>query len=73
MTPGWMEYRYQVFEGWDQGIANENFPKHSGGAIVLDGIGYVDNFMAEKTGRISRVLRLDGHPHTGLSHLIGPI
>ena len=48
MTPGWLEYRYQVFEGWDQGIANENFPKHTGGAIVLDGIGYVDKFMAEK-------------------------
>jgi len=48
MTPGWMEYRHQVFEGWDKGIANENFPKHTGGAIVLDGIGYVDKYMAEK-------------------------
>jgi len=48
MTPGWPEYRYQVFEGWGKGIANENFPKHSGGAIVLDGIGYMDKFMAEK-------------------------
>ena len=48
MTPGWVEYRYKVFEGWDKGIANENFPKHSGGAIVLDGIGYMDKFMAEK-------------------------
>ena len=48
MTPGWIEYRHQVFEGWDKGIANENFPKHTGGAIVLDTIGYVDNYMAEK-------------------------
>jgi len=48
MTPGWIEYRHQVFEGWDKGIANENFPKHTGGAIVLDGIGYIDKFMAEK-------------------------
>ena len=48
MTPGWVEYRHQVFEGWDKGIANENFPKHTGGAIVLDGIGYMDNYMAEK-------------------------
>ena len=48
MTPGWIEYRHQVFEGWDQGIANENFPKHTGGAIVLDGIGYVDRYMAER-------------------------
>lgn len=48
MTPGWIEYRRQVFEGWDKGLANENFPKHTGGAIVLDGIGYVDKYMAEK-------------------------
>ena len=48
MTPGWIEYRHQVFEGWDKGIANENFPKHTGGAIVLDTIGYIDKYMAEK-------------------------
>lgn len=30
----------------DQGLANENFPKHTGEAIVLDGIGYMDAFMA---------------------------
>ena len=49
MTPGWVKFRHQVFKGWDQGIANENFPKHTGGAIVLDGIGYMDQYMAEKT------------------------
>ncbi|PQP33608.1 hypothetical protein C6A37_12050, partial [Desulfobacteraceae bacterium SEEP-SAG9] len=27
MTPGWVKYRAQVFKGWDQGLANENFPK----------------------------------------------
>jgi hypothetical protein len=48
MTPGWVKYRKQVFKGWDKGIANENFPKHSGGAIVLDGVGYLDQYMAEK-------------------------
>ena len=48
MTPGWVKFRHQVFKGWDQGIANENFPKHTGGAIVLDGIGYMDQYMAEK-------------------------
>jgi len=48
MTPGWIKFRHQVFKGWDQGLANENFPKHTGGAIVLDGIGYVDQYMAEK-------------------------
>lgn len=47
MTPGWVKFRKQVFKGWDKGIANENFPRHSGGAIVLDGIGYLDQYMAE--------------------------
>jgi hypothetical protein len=48
MTPGWVQYRRQVFKGWDKGIANENFPRHTGGAIVLDGIGYLDTYMAEQ-------------------------
>jgi hypothetical protein len=48
MTPGWVKFRKQVFKGWDQGLANENFPKHTGGAIVLDGLGYLDQYMAEK-------------------------
>lgn len=48
MTPGWIKFRHQVFKGWDQGLANENFPRHTGGAIVLDGIGYVDRYMEEK-------------------------
>ncbi|MBI9083403.1 MAG: DUF1638 domain-containing protein [Desulfobacterales bacterium] len=47
MTPGWVKFRKQVFKGWDKGLANENFPRHSGGAIVLDGIGYLDAYMAE--------------------------
>jgi hypothetical protein len=48
MTPGWIQFRHQVFKGWDRGLANENFPRHTGGAVVLDGIGYVDRYMAEK-------------------------
>jgi len=48
MTPGWVKFRKQVFKGWDKGLANENFPRHTGGAIVLDGIGYLDQYMAEK-------------------------
>jgi hypothetical protein len=47
MTPGWVKYRTQVFKGWDKGIANENFPRHTGGAIILDGIGYLDHYMEE--------------------------
>jgi len=48
MTPGWVKFRSQVFKGWDKGVANENFPRHTGGAIVLDGIGYLDQYMEEK-------------------------
>ena len=47
MTPGWIKFRHQVFKGWDKGLANENFPRHTGGAIVLDGIGYVERYMEE--------------------------
>ena len=48
MTPGWIKFRHHVFKGWDRGLANENFPRHTGGAVVLDGIGYMDAYMAEK-------------------------
>ncbi|MFW6081423.1 MAG: DUF1638 domain-containing protein [Desulfosalsimonas sp.] len=47
MTPGWIKFRHQVYKGWDNGLANENFPKHTGGAMVLDGIGFMDQYMAE--------------------------
>jgi hypothetical protein len=47
MTPGWIKFRHKVFKGWDKGLANENFPRHSGGAVVLDGTGYLDTYMAE--------------------------
>jgi len=47
MTPGWIKFRHQVFKGWDKGLANENFPRHTGGAIVLDGIGYFEQYTAE--------------------------
>ena len=47
MTPGWIKFRHYVFKDWDKGLANENFPRHTGGAIVLDGIGYVDRYMVD--------------------------
>lgn len=47
MTPGWVKFRHNVFKGWDKGLANENFPRHTGGAVVLDGIGYMDAYMNE--------------------------
>jgi hypothetical protein len=40
LTPGWMKFRHHVYQGWDKGLANENFPKHSGGAVMLDAVGF---------------------------------
>ena len=48
MTPGWVKFRREVFKGWDKALANENFPRHTGGAVILDGIGYMDQHMAEQ-------------------------
>ncbi|MBN2076417.1 MAG: DUF1638 domain-containing protein, partial [Dehalococcoidales bacterium] len=45
LTPGWMKYRQYVYQDWDKGLANENFPKHTGGAIMLDGVGYYDDVL----------------------------
>lgn len=47
MTPGWVRFRHMVFKGWDKGIANENFPRHTGGVIVLDTLGFLDRYMEE--------------------------
>jgi hypothetical protein len=44
LTPGWLKFRRYVFQDWDKGLANENFPKHTGGAIMLDGIGFWDEY-----------------------------
>jgi len=45
LTPGWMKYRQNVYQGWDKGLANENFPKHTGGAMMLDAVGFFDEMM----------------------------
>ena len=45
LTPGWMKYRQHVFQGWDKGLANENFPRHTGGAMMLDAVGFFDEMM----------------------------
>jgi len=48
MTPGWIKFRKEVFKGWDKAIANENFPRHTGGAVILDAMGYMDRHMEEQ-------------------------
>ena len=52
MTPGWVRFRHDVFKGWDQAVANENFPRHTGGARVLDGIGYCEKILTEDPEKI---------------------
>jgi len=47
LTPGWVMYRDYVFQDWDKGKANENFPQHTGGAILLDGIGFWERYSEE--------------------------
>jgi hypothetical protein len=52
LTPGWIIYRDYVFQDWDKGKANENFPQHTGGAILLDGIDFWDKYCQEHPQKI---------------------
>ncbi len=52
LTPGWMIYRDYVFQDWDKGKANENFPQHAGGAVLLDGIGFWEKYSEEHPEKI---------------------
>jgi hypothetical protein len=52
LTPGWVMYRDYVFQDWDKGKANENFPQHTGGAILLDGIGFWNKYSQEHPEKI---------------------
>jgi len=52
LTPGWMKYRHYVYQGCDKGLANKNFPKHTGGAIMLDAIGYYEEVMKNNPEQI---------------------
>ena len=52
LTPGWIIYRNHVFQDWDKGKANENFPQHTGGAILLDGIDFWDKYCQEHPEKV---------------------
>jgi len=39
ITPGWLLERESIFGDWDQGKANETFPRHDA-ALMLDSIGF---------------------------------
>jgi len=66
LTPGWIIYRDYVFQDWDKGKANENFPQHTGGAILLDGIGFWDKYSKghpEKILDFSDWMGIEIRPH----------
>lgn len=52
LTPGWILYRYNVFQDWDKALANENFPKHTGGAILLDAIGFWGDYCEKNPEKV---------------------
>jgi len=52
LTPGWIIYRSYVFQDWDKGKANENFPQHTGGAVLLDGIGFWEKYCQEHPEKV---------------------
>ena len=52
LTPGWVIYRNYVFQDWDKGKANENFPQHTGGAVLLDGIDFWDKYCQEHPEKV---------------------
>jgi hypothetical protein len=49
-TPGWLrswKAVYQKYFGWDEADANANFPGFYDKIIVLDSLGWADEYMAE--------------------------
>jgi len=67
LTPGWIVYREHVFQDWDKGKANENFPQHIGGAVLLDGIGFWERYSEEHPEQIlefSDWMGIEIRPHT---------
>jgi len=52
LAPGWILYRQDVFQDWDKAMANENFPKHTGGAILLDGVEFWEEYSTNHPEKI---------------------
>jgi hypothetical protein len=52
LTPGWILYRHNVFQDWDKALANENFPKHTGGAIMLDAIDFWGDYCEKNPEKV---------------------
>jgi hypothetical protein len=64
LTAGWMKYHHYVYQGWDKGLANENFPKHTGGALMLDSVGFFEEMMRDKPEEILEFSGWMGIPMT---------
>jgi hypothetical protein len=52
LTPGWVLYRDYVFQDSDKGKANETFPQNTGGAIILDAVGFWEDYSARHPEKI---------------------
>lgn len=51
-TPGWLKYRDLEFKGWDRANANENFGQYTDGGLMLDPIGFFDEYAVEHVEEI---------------------
>jgi len=51
LSPGWLEYWKVIFKDWDQGKANETFPRHDK-AILLDPIGIFEKYSTDSPEKI---------------------
>jgi len=52
LTPGWLKYQRYVFQDWDKGLANEDFPKHTASTVMVDGTGFWDEYAEKYPGKI---------------------
>lgn len=52
LTPGWVIHRKYVFQDWDKGKANETFPQNTGGAVLLDSVGFWEDYSARHPEKI---------------------
>jgi len=46
LTPGWIIHRDYAFQDWDKAKANETFPQATGGAVLLDSVGFWEDYSA---------------------------
>jgi len=66
LTPGWLLHWDYIFKDWDAAKANETFPQHDR-AVVLDGVGFFEEFSAAKPERLLEIsdwmkLPIEGAP-----------